>query len=94
MGSESALPCSQVMSILLILGITGEWQGPEVPLTGKGNEIFQSLVERKQLRKCSRSLGLFKQLAVQDGLLFTKDKLLSLEKQTARGREGRGREKL
>lgn len=34
-------------------------------------------------------MDLFKQLAVQDGLLFTRDKLRSLEKQRGRGREGR-----
>lgn len=39
-------------------------------------------------------MGLFKQLAIQDGLLFSKDKLPFSEKQRARGREGRGSEKL
>ena len=45
------------------------------------------MVEKKQLRKYSRSTGLLKQLAVKDGLLVTKDKLWSLEKQRARGKK-------
>lgn len=39
-------------------------------------------------------MGLFKQLAIQDGLLFSKDKLPFSEKQRARGREERGSKKL
>lgn len=35
-GLESAFPCFHLMTILLILGTTGEAQGPEVPPHRKG----------------------------------------------------------
>lgn len=88
MGSDSAFSCSQGCQYCWFWGTKTSSKDPEVPLTENKDEIFQLLVERKQLRKCSRSMDLFKQLAVQDGLLFTRDKLRSLEKQRGRGREG------
>lgn len=91
---DSAFPCFQEMLILLVLGTTGEWLGPELPPHWKGEwnlsiQFYSSPLRSKSLEHTagvsSRNIHLLKQLPVKDGLLVTNDAFWSLERRRARG---------
>lgn len=91
MGLESAFPCFHVMMILLVLGTTGEAQGPELALTGKENRIFLQSVEKETAEKIQQKYQFIKIVSNQRWSVVTNDIFWSLERQRARG--GRRRER-